>query len=110
MYESYIEGGATLIRTAVNTNTTTTIAAAQAGNAVSVVGVTLFPAADGVSIEFRSGSTVIFPLTNLSKLANGFVLPAARRGCHWLQTAKGEALVLHVTGGFVTGVVLSSQE
>lgn len=79
-----------------------TLVAAQENKQICVVSTLLLANADGVKVQFKSGSANITGQMNLSKAGNGFFLPPVSAGeilfPHFV-TDESTALVLHVSSG-----------
>lgn len=79
-----------------------TLVPAQENKQICVVSTLLIANADGVKVQFKSGSTNITGQMNLSKAGNGFSLPPVAAGQmlfpHFV-TDENTALVLSVSSG-----------
>jgi len=100
----------TVVRAAIRCNTSgnNTIVAAVSGKKIKVLSVLLVAAGD-VDVRFESGAsgTALTGQMSLAADGNGFVLPPASPGHHWLETAAGALLNLELSGAvYVDGLVV----
>jgi len=90
----------------------TLIAAAGSGIKIKVLGCILV--ADGdVDVRFESGAsgTALTGRISLAAAGNGFVLPMAPKGYHWIETAANALLNLELTGNVqVSGCIVYHTE
>jgi hypothetical protein len=89
-----------------------TIVAAAAGVKTKVLGLFLIGAGD-VDVRFESGAggTALTGVVSLAADGNGYVLPIAPPGYHWIETAANAVLNLELSGAVqVSGSIVYYQE
>jgi hypothetical protein len=81
-----------------------------AGQRIKILGLFLIVNGD-VSVILKSGTSNLTGIMPLASKGNGFVLPQAIVGYHWLEGGVGESFVINLSAGIITsGVVLFVQE
>lgn len=102
------------IRAAVSAATAgnNTLVAAASGKRTKVLGLLLVAAgAVNVRLDDGPGGTPLTGLISLAAEGNGFVLPMALPGSHWLETSVNTALVLNLSAAVqVSGCIVYYQE
>jgi hypothetical protein len=85
-----------------------TLVAAVTGKKIKVLGLILI-AADAVNVRFEDGAggTALTGLITLSAATDGFVLPQAFPGYHWMETTAATLLNLELSSAVqVSGLLL----
>ena len=105
----------TIQRAAINAATSgdnTVIAAAGSGLKIKILGLVLVVTGD-VDVRFESGAggTALTGVISLAADGNGFVLPMAQHGSHWLETTANALLNLELSGAVqVSGCIVYHAE
>jgi hypothetical protein len=91
-----------------NTSGNNTLVAAVTGKKIKVLGLILVAAGDvDVRLESGAGGTALTGVMSLSADGNGFVLPIAPPGYHWVETAAGALLNLELSDAvYVDGCIV----
>lgn len=101
----------TVLRAAVSVSSSgdNSLVAASTGKKTKVLGLVLVASGD-VDIIIKSADTRITGGISLALDGNGFVLPMATPGMHWLETAANEALNLNLSAAVqVSGFIVYEQ-
>lgn len=76
-----------------------TLVAAVTGQQIKVLGLIMVASGDvDVRLESGAGGTALTGVISLAADGNGFVLPIAPPGYHWVETAAGALLNLELSG------------
>lgn len=97
---------------AASSGDNTIVAAAAAGIKIKVLAVLLVVSGDvDVRFEDGAGGTALTGVISLAADGNGFVLPLAFPGFHWLETSAATLLNLELSGAVqVSGCIVYYQE
>lgn len=105
--------GNTVLRAAISASTSgdNTLVAAVAGKKTKVLGLVLIASGDvDVRLESGAGGTALTGVISLAADGNGFVLPMALPGMHWLETGVNTLLNLELSAAVqVSGLIVYEQ-